>query len=263
MDFDLRNFEEDVLARSHKIPVLVDFWAPWCGPCKYLSPILEKLALKANHYAWELIKINSDENPEISVKYNVRSIPTLKLFFGGKVKAELTGALPEEQLTEWINRNLPSQQQLQLEKARNLYKEGEIELSEELLVKILSENPDFHPAQLLLARCQIRTHPEQSIITAHKLKQLPDAEDIEALSALCIFKSKEDSEVNLELKYARLAYLTHNFEEALEHLIQSMYYNKSAYNDLARKAIVAIFRELGENNDLTRKFRRKFSMALH
>ena len=107
-DITEADFDTAVLARSREVPVLVDFWAPWCGPCRALKPLLEKLA---GEYGgrFELAKLNSDEAPSVSARYAVRSIPAVKLFVGGEVVDEFTGALPEGQLRAFLDTHLPDE----------------------------------------------------------------------------------------------------------------------------------------------------------
>ena len=100
-------FQEDVIETSHRKPVVVDFWAPWCGPCKMLGPVLDKLA-KESKGAWRLVKINTDKHPQIAQRYNVRGIPAVKLFVDGELADEFVGALPEPEVRKWLKPHLSS-----------------------------------------------------------------------------------------------------------------------------------------------------------
>ncbi len=101
-------FQKEVLDKSHDKPVLVDFWAPWCGPCRVLGPTLERLARNSSG-RWRLVKINTDRRPELSQMYDVRGIPAVKLFVNGEVTGEFVGALPRHKVRQWLDKHLPQQ----------------------------------------------------------------------------------------------------------------------------------------------------------
>ncbi|MFQ6615416.1 MAG: thioredoxin family protein [Fidelibacterota bacterium] len=104
---DFVDFEKDVIEASHKSPVLVDFWAPWCGPCRILGPTLKKVAEEAGD-EWTLLKVNTDHQPDLSVRFNIRGIPTVKLFVNGVDIGGFVGALPEQPVRELLGENLPA-----------------------------------------------------------------------------------------------------------------------------------------------------------
>jgi thioredoxin len=106
MSYEVHDFETQVLQRSKQRPVLVDFWAPWCAPCRTLGPVLEKMAAQANS-RWELVKVNTEENQELAAAYNIASIPAVKLFVNGEVVDEFVGALPEREIRRFIEKPLP------------------------------------------------------------------------------------------------------------------------------------------------------------
>src|ERR1700761_772693 len=107
METTLATFENDVIVASQQTPVLVDFWAPWCGPCKTLGPMLEKLEAEYNG-AFRLVKINSDENPELAQHFNIRSIPFVVAFVDGQPVDQFVGVLPESQLRAFIDNLMPN-----------------------------------------------------------------------------------------------------------------------------------------------------------
>ena len=151
VDYELKNFSKDVLEYSHKIPVLVDYWAEWCEPCKYLGPIVEKLASEADG-KWKLVKVNTEDNRAVAAEWGIRGIPNLKLFYKGEVIDEVAGAMPEEDLNKWLSEKLPSKAKALTMEAVKLLEVGQID---EAIIKLegaLSEDDSLEQAKLLLAQ---------------------------------------------------------------------------------------------------------------
>lgn len=116
MSYDVSDFQTEVLDASHEHPVLADFWAEWCGPCRALGPILEKLASEAEG-RWRLAKVDTEAFPETAAREGVRGLPNVKLYVEGRVADEFLGALPEDQIREWLERTLPDPEEHSAQKS--------------------------------------------------------------------------------------------------------------------------------------------------
>ncbi len=151
IDVSDATFEYDVIQQSRNKPVVVDFWAPWCGPCRMLGPILEKFA---NDPALDFIlaKINVDENPKIAMRYSVQGIPAVKAFVDGQVADEFVGAQPEPQVQQFIQRLIPNEADLALRSANSLLATRHWREAEDALRELLLEYPDHPGAKLKLAK---------------------------------------------------------------------------------------------------------------
>jgi putative thioredoxin len=254
------DFKVEVLEESKKQPVLVDFWAPWCGPCKYLGPVLEELDKEAEG-KWKLVKVNTDENKEISQEYGIRGIPDVKLFVDGKPIAEFTGALPKFQVEKWLKKNLPDNREKELQKI--LEKEND---STSKLEDFVKRNPDLPSGFIALAEKIILKNPELAEETMKKIPAINDnyqkAQLLLPLISLMKFE-KQENEIGALIYGAKQSLQKEDFEQALKGLIEAVKLEKSYYDELARKASIALFSYLGPDHEITKKFRRSFDMALY
>lgn len=256
-------FEEDVLMRSQEVPVVVDFWAPWCGPCQVLGPVIEELAEEADG-KWELVKVNTDEQQQVSTQYGIRGIPAVKMFYMGEVKAEFTGALPKYQIEQWLEEYLPNEQ-------RDLIKSLQMQLFTEQheeavrsLKSILEENPGMEEAELWLAAATVGQHPErvkQALHHTHKLYEL--GESVKSLADLMQCEEEAPAGLEEKLEAARQALKSYQYEAAIQALISATMLNKNFCNELPRRASIALFKLFGDSHPLTKQYRRQFDMALY
>lgn len=258
------NFKEAVLDRSMEKPVLVDFWAPWCGPCRALSPVIEQLAEEQND-RWELVKVNTEEEQEIAQEYRIMSIPNVKLFHRGEVVAEFSGALPRASLLRWLDQNLPDDRKDQLDELLSGL-ETDQTIDPRPLEAFVETNPDMVEAKLALARLLVLTQPERSQELVEEIKfghpLFEAAEDVRLLAELHGLKSNGLPTAQ-KLIAAREALLEEDNAIAIEKIIEAVELDKSFHNDLPRRLAIALFRGWGPQHELTKKYRWKFDMALY
>ncbi len=264
LPYQLTSFQKDVLDQSQHIPVLVDYWASWCEPCKFLGPIIEKLAREASD-KWKLIKINTEEHSEIATEWGIRGIPNLKLFYKGKVIADLAGAMAEPEMRNWIEQKLPSEAKSLAMEASELIAEGNTEGGIDLLEKAINIDNELTEARLLLGKLLIWDQPERVHSLVENIRHVEEAEE---LVILADFMNKRKSDLK-EGKVKKLlakagSYLKRKeIEPAVEVLIKAIIIDKRYQKELARKLIIAIFHTLGEASEITKNYRRRFDMALY
>ena len=270
VNYGTDNFEIDVLERSYKVPVLVDFWAEWCGPCRVLGPVLEKLA-DENKDRWALVKLNTDKHPELSARYGIRSIPNVKLFVDGKVVDGFIGALPENMVTGWLSKALPGKYHNQVKNAEHLLDEGGIVEAQKILEEVVGAEESNDLAITLLARTYVFSDPHKALEIVDRIGPTSEYSDIaEAIKTFGeMFLYLEDSKP-LKEGAVRGRYLSgikslrsQNFTDALDSFIDVIRKDRYYDNDGSRKACIAIFRLLGEDHEITRKYRPVFASVLY
>ena len=165
-----RDFGAEVLDASMDAPVVVDFWAEWCGPCKVLGPILEKMAAKADG-AWTLVKVDTESWPDLAQIFRISSIPTVMLFDQGRPVSQFQGALPEEQIQKWLNEFLPAPEAGSLELAQAAFDDYRYDEARQLLVRALATDPENQAAKLLMARTLFLFDPDAAVEFAGKIME--------------------------------------------------------------------------------------------
>jgi putative thioredoxin len=270
MTTDSSDFSTDVLERSHTIPVLVDFWAEWCGPCKTLGPILERLAEK-NKDRWILAKVNTDVYQEIAAQYGIRSIPCVKLFVDGKVQKEFTGALPERAVEQWLEKALPDRFAKELARAETLLAEDRTAEGRSVLESVLAQDAGNEHARVLLARSYVTSDRVRAAGLVEGIEEhsehFPMADAIRTIAGLTQkgvrLGAATENPAELRYRSAIAALAESDFAAALDHFIEVIRMERSYDDDGARRAVIAIFRVLGDDHATTMKYRRAFSSALN
>jgi putative thioredoxin len=267
--FDIKDFEKDVIERSSKTPVVVDFWAEWCDPCKVLGPILEKLASQASR-RWALAKVNTEELTDVAIQYGVQSIPNVKMFIDGKVASEFIGALPEQTIVQWLEKNLPDPDENILDEAERLTRSGKTQDALKIIENILKKNAMHARARIMLASFILFSDPAKARSLLNGLEEPAYSEQIDSIQTLSriIGLAKDPSplpvaDVRKEYVEAALAVSAQRFDAALGHFVNVIRSNRYYDDDGSRKACIAIFKYLGEEHPVTQEYRREFSRALY
>ncbi|PIE34793.1 thioredoxin [candidate division KSB3 bacterium] len=270
MSYDIQNFAKEVLERSYQVPVVVDFWAEWCAPCRMLSPVLEQLAARASG-EWSLAKVNTEQHPQVAAEYGIQSIPNVKLFVDGEVVNEFVGALPEEAIGRWLKDALPSPLRHQLQQAQELLVQDRFPEAQQLLEEVLEQEPDNDQAAILLATSLLFSEHLKAAGFAEKIMPASDyfstAEAVQTLSQLLDLREHPENLPDGTVKERYLAAIERlherDFDAALSQFIELLGIARSYHNDGARKACVAIFNFLGNDHEISQKHRRDFSSALY
>ena len=270
MNYDIKDFNTEVIERSRTIPVLVDFWAEWCGPCKTLGPILERLAQAANG-EWTLAKVDTEVHRDAAAQYGIRSIPNVKLFVDGNVVNEFVGALPEVSVRAWLRKAIPDKHAKTLDQAELLLRNNETEKARVLAEGVLHHSPVHPRASLVLAKTFLTEDSERAIDILASIDEMSEYHDAALrLRTIVEFCNKTTTPEALPESSVKQMYLTaiealrkNDFDSALEKFISVIREERYYDDDGARKACLAIFSLLGEEHEITMRHRRNFNSALY
>lgn len=271
IDVSESDFEYEVVNYSNQVPVVVDFWAEWCGPCKMLGPLLERLAGEAQG-SFRLAKVNVDENPNLARQYNVHSIPQVKAFRDGKVVAEFVGALAEGRVREFIDALSPNESELTLEKAESLFDQQRWTEAEQAYHEVLEETPGQPRALLGLIKSLLALgFGEEALFLMDGFPASKEYATVETLRPLAIaLARKSDSSAQneesepLDAAYRQALRLIgrSNIPAAMDGLLEILRQDKRYRGGEAHKVLLALFELLGDQNELTRQYRNELAMIL-
>jgi putative thioredoxin len=272
-------FPREVVERSKEVPVVVDFWAEWCQPCRMLGPVLEKLASEFQG-KFVLAKVNVDQNQQLAASFQVESIPAVYAVRDGAIADMFVGVQPEPVLRQWIERLLPTPAERLVSEARQLEgtdpKQAEAKYREAAALEPREPTAKIGLARVLLA--QGRADESKQVIEELAARGFlePEAEKVQAELDLRL-KAREAGGVdqiraavaanpndrNLQLKLGEALAAAGVYEEALQTLLTLVQQDRKATGESARKIMVDVFQILPADSELTSVYRRKLSQALY
>ncbi|MBF0421587.1 MAG: tetratricopeptide repeat protein [Magnetococcales bacterium] len=276
VNVDEAGFEAQVLRRSLDTPVLVDFWASWCGPCRMLGPVLEKLAREGNG-RFVLAKVDSDRNKQLARQWGVKGIPAVKLFVDGQLKDEFTGALPETAIRQFLERAIPSPADQRVEFARRLLLDGRTDQAQAVCEETLTLDSRHGPTLLLLTQLALdRGDVEGGKGYFARLDATtaigPEAVRLKARLAFAGGQgdltrwqqqvASDPTDLQARLQYGQGLIGVERYAEGMDQFLEILRKDRQFQDDAARKAMINTFDMLGPEHPLVSSYRSKMSAVL-
>lgn len=275
LDVSQVDFDRNVIEASRQRPVVVDFWAPWCGPCKVLKPLLEKLAAE---YAGKflLAKINSDDNQALAMRYGVRGIPSVKAFVDGEVVDEFSGALPESEVRAFLDRLIPSPAETLRGEAAAARAAGDLPRALQVLAEaskldathagvrldaaeIMLDLGEIAEAERLVGSVADDADPRVAQLRARLRFAGATGEDETALRSRI---SADANDLDARLKLANLLVAAERYEAGMEELLEIVRRDRGFGDDIGRKTLLSVFELLG-GGELVGRYRRALASILN
>ena len=270
VDVNETDFDYEVVSYSKNVPVVVEFWATWCRPCKVLGPMLEGMTKEANG-AFRLARIDTDQNPNLALRFGVRTIPTVKAFTSGQVVGEFAGVIPEERLREFLSKlTPPSPHQLMFEKAESMLALHQYAQAEKLYRELLEQAVDLPVSLLGLSKALLvqnksgealtilRSFPASRLYSTAELL-LPFAQDVVDFTHDAL---PDETELDAGFRTAIRLASRGNFPAALDGLLDILRKDKNFRRGRARLIVVGLLELMGEDDPLTREYRSELATVL-
>lgn len=276
IDVTEQDFQEEVVEESRRRPVVVDFWAAWCGPCRTLGPMLERLA-EEGAGRWRLVKVDVDANPRLAQAFQVRGIPAVKAVRDGEIVSEFTGAIPESQIRGWLQAFVPGEEADAVEEGREAEERGEREEARGAYLRALEIRPRQGDALFALARLEAAEGRAEEAERHLDMIMPDDASRLEKeIAALRLElagggleearKRVEEAPGDLEAKVhlGRALAASHDYEPALEVLLEVVRASpKVGPGEEARLAMLDVFGAVGARSELADRYRSLMAAELY